>query len=506
MVHKNSFIQNIIILLVTKLLQKIRSNYTRSHNQNLPIILVAGTVGKSSQTLILSQFFTKNSWKVYTGTSQAKNYNTITGLAMTLLGKFIDLDGGLIAKIKLLVNLIFGCYFTNFMLPKKTILIYEVGFDHQNESWDYLKIFKQNVDVVVLTSLTHEHAQNFDISEINKRIYNNIAEIVPEKIINVISKSDKEVVLKNIVLEQLNLLKLSKYYIIPSEIEIITNSYITNIGEDGVVEGKPDVARGKDFALKVNSTLTFNSRYLLPETFAKFGESVGLIGKIFDIDSYFIKDFIKNVDLPNSRFSLLKGFNKTTIVDSTYNSDPASMISFFDNFRLVNNIFKTEKDKYDNQQNVNISDKYWEVGVLPKHYFVLGEMRELGEVATREHEIVLDYLVDLMSDFSELIENVYLVGKSWLECDERKIQKMDGIVSYITYKGKLFKVFTRSGDLKKHLIPDEIAFNSWMWCKGSQNTIFLEEIVKHILHDKSDVKYLCRQSHNWLKEKEFWAK
>ena len=37
--------------------------------------------------------------------------------------------------------------------------------------------------------------------------------------------------------------------------------------------------------------------------------------------------------------------------------------------------------------------------------------------------------------------------------------------------------------------------------KGSQNTIFLEELVKSILLDPSDSSKLCRQSAWWLKTK-----
>lgn len=33
--------------------------------------------------------------------------------------------------------------------------------------------------------------------------------------------------------------------------------------------------------------------------------------------------------------------------------------------------------------------------------------------------------------------------------------------------------------------------------KGSQNTIYLEEIVKELLADKNDVSKLCRQSKYW---------
>jgi hypothetical protein len=38
-------------------------------------------------------------------------------------------------------------------------------------------------------------------------------------------------------------------------------------------------------------------------------------------------------------------------------------------------------------------------------------------------------------------------------------------------------------------------------CKGSQNTIFLEEAVKHFLLNPEDQKELTRQSDRWLNKK-----
>ena len=39
--------------------------------------------------------------------------------------------------------------------------------------------------------------------------------------------------------------------------------------------------------------------------------------------------------------------------------------------------------------------------------------------------------------------------------------------------------------------------------KGSQNTIFLEEVVKQVLANKADVKYLTRQSDWWMQKKSY---
>jgi len=43
--------------------------------------------------------------------------------------------------------------------------------------------------------------------------------------------------------------------------------------------------------------------------------------------------------------------------------------------------------------------------------------------------------------------------------------------------------------------------NATILIKGSQNQIYLEELVKHLLQNKSDEKLLCRQSPYWIKLK-----
>ena len=40
-----------------------------------------------------------------------------------------------------------------------------------------------------------------------------------------------------------------------------------------------------------------------------------------------------------------------------------------------------------------------------------------------------------------------------------------------------------------------------VYVKGSQNTIFLEEGIKKILRNPSDIDKLCRQSAEWLAKK-----
>jgi ribonuclease HII len=138
-------------------------------------------------------------------------------------------------------------------------------------------------------------------------------------------------------------------------------------------------------------------------------------------------------------------------------------------------------------------------GDPPKFYIVLGEMRELGVTATQAHNEVLDNILRLGKQWSHYIENIYLLGNEWVKCDDDGIVKIEDQVNFISYRNQLFKVFKKAGDIKSLLTKETIKPNSWVWIKGSQNTIFLEILVKHLLNNPEDNNKLCRNTKSWDK-------
>jgi len=94
---------------------------------------------------------------------------------------------------------------------------------------------------------------------------------------------------------------------------------------------------------------------------------------------------------------------------------------------------------------------------------VLGDMREIGKKSPEEHE----KLMKIAKKYADTIIRVGpLVNK---------------------YYWQLFD----------YPFPQ----NATILIKGSQNQIYLEELVKHLLKNKSDEKLLCRQSPYWIKLK-----
>ena len=154
-----------------------------------------------------------------------------------------------------------------------------------------------------------------------------------------------------------------------------------------------------------------------------------------------IKPNFSKFVLPSGRFKIFKGINNSTIIDSTYNSSPIATIEML---------------------------KYLSKFKTPR-VAILGDMRELGTSTTIEHQKIYEFA-------KKSADIVIGVG----------IETQKIFDKAVTYWWQVDTSFPK---------------NSTILIKGSQNTIFLEELVKSLLQNKSDIKYLCRQSPYWLKLK-----
>jgi len=107
---------------------------------------------------------------------------------------------------------------------------------------------------------------------------------------------------------------------------------------------------------------------------------------------------------------------------------------------------------------------------------VLGDMRELGAASKISHQ-------NLYQTALNSADIIISVGP---ECSR-----------YFGSKAKKFMFWWQASDYLKNNLPQ----NATILVKGSQNAIFLEELIKELLKNKSDISKLCRQSKYWLKIK-----
>ncbi|OPZ21236.1 MAG: putative bifunctional UDP-N-acetylmuramoylalanyl-D-glutamate--2,6-diaminopimelate ligase/UDP-N-acetylmuramoyl-tripeptide:D-alanyl-D-alanine ligase [bacterium ADurb.BinA186] len=188
--------------------------------------------------------------------------------------------------------------------------------------------------------------------------------------------------------------------------------------------------------------------YLMPEkSFYSVEASIRLMEYLgFDTDSSFTK-----FEMPPSRSSIFDGIKNTTIIDSSYNANFASVQTILS---LVQNI-----------QN-------------PAKWFVFGGMLEQGSVEEEEHKKLIPEI--RKAGFNKLI----LVGK--LPSEYILPEFIDIAVFFDEPKDAL-------DYLKKNLEGGELIL-----IKGGR----LEGLVEHLLADKKDAVKLCRREEVYAKKRQ----
>jgi UDP-N-acetylmuramoyl-tripeptide--D-alanyl-D-alanine ligase len=168
-----------------------------------------------------------------------------------------------------------------------------------------------------------------------------------------------------------------------------------------------------------------------------------------------VKAIEANWQIPNGRGRLLKAVNDSWLLDGSYNASPDAFTSQLNLLKVV------------------------AVANDLKPVVVVGDMRELGEITATAHKI-------LAQEIALVTSNVFAVGSSC--CDY--------LLPELANLGIQARWFKNSLELAL-AIHNSLETKSLVLIKGSQNTIFLETVVESLLADKSDIKYLCRQSKYW---------
>ena len=172
--------------------------------------------------------------------------------------------------------------------------------------------------------------------------------------------------------------------------------------------------------------------------------------------------------LQPGRLSVFDGKFDTLIIDSTYNASPLSVRKTIDTvYTIRNNCFS--------------KSEIW---------LVLWDMRELGDLTESEHRKLAGYV-------SQSADQLFLLGKSMNEFLADELEKIWATNNLISCKTLKTLNKTIESKLKERTDkPPVILVFKW-----SQNTIFLEEAVKHFLKNKQDEQLLTRQSEFWMNKK-----
>jgi len=214
---------------------------------------------------------------------------------------------------------------------------------------------------------------------------------------------------------------------------------------------------GKDYAIKIKDQV-------LPKACANnLGLALSTALELgLDINKAIVS-LEKNLVLPPGRTSLLNGINGSKIIDSSYNASPLAVISMLELFDKL--ALKTKRRKI----------------------LVFGDMRELGQQSEIEHRAVAKKAIKIANE-------IILVGgetKKYFLPEALKLGFSNNKVHHFV------NTFQAANFLEKQVSGSDLIL-----VKGSQNTIFLEIIVKVLMKNKSQAgKLLCRQGSFWEEQR-----
>lgn len=425
------------------------------------IIAVTGSIGKST-FLTLLDGIVHDKFKTRT----TKKGNSETGLPLEILGIRDELtDYRVLTWIRVLAHAItIGIFGDD---DSYEVLIAEFGIDspYPPKNMSYLLTLIPHPDVAVVLSVAPVHTEQF-------------AEGLSPS-----DQLDESVLLERIAKEKMLLAKAitkNGTAIIQGDSQPLMKEASHINGSVVTVGSKTDatfhikkmtatIQNGSSIAFlyyKKEYHMVFPHIVLLPET-ASTIVSVVAAASVLNLSIKTSIDTIQTISrLPSGRFSILKGLKDTTIIDSSYNASPESV-------KAALLFLKTAIQK------------------KGRRIAILGDMRELGPIAKNKHQEIARIAADA-------VDYVVCVGPMMRQYVVPELLRFGFDEKHVD----VFETAEGVGaSIASYLRPDDVVL-----VKGSQNTIFLETVVKELLRKKTDDHLLCRQSSYWdTVRKEFFS-
>lgn len=445
-----------------KSLGRLANAYINKHNPQ--VIGINGSVGKTSCRMIvyqtLQQFIPNK--KIYTS---PKNFNGELGLSLSIF-QIEKREPNIFYFITTLLHLIRKRFF---WIKPYDIILLEYGIDRPGEMDFLLTIAKPHIGI--FTAIDAVHSEQFG----------NPAEIAREEV--KMLKNTLEIWFLNA--NDTYAIELKDYlhidYLtyqtqgndISADIIFKDEKFFVSDFKGGV--GVQFNLRIKEKKYSVSTNILWKANYgyiwlwlaiasILEYTYAKVESRTE--NPILKNGSHEILQL--NYQLQPGRLSVFRGRENSVIIDSTYNASPLSVR------KIINTAHNIKTQLFPQR-------KVW---------LVLWDMRELGDLTEREHRMIAGYV-------SQSADRVILVGKYMIDYLADELDK-------VGYDKKNIEKFYDANIAGKHIqqMLKEAGDECIIVCKWSQNTIFLEEAIKHFLLNPEDQKELTRQSDWWLNKKQ----
>lgn len=434
-------------LIIQSVLFSIRIAAKIQLRKTNPVIIgIGGSSGKSSLSLLVATIL-KEKYVV----KHSKGKNSETGIPLNIL----DLDVGENTPIDWLKNLI--------LIPLKLLInwkpyeyyVVEMGIDSPNppKNMRYLLTIVQPT-IGVLSNITIEHSANFDDAVIEAD-----EEKRREKLLSLIAK-EENTLLTSLSANGKAIINLDDPRIEKTNLQAKTITVSTKNEHADIFVRVKDVDTERFHVSIHHNKKTYE--LTIPQALPKhFATTIGLaIATALGVEisiAESAKILEENFSLPPGRLTIFAGIQETTILDSSYN---ASLMPMLDALELL----KT-------------------VGKKRRKVATLGDMRELGTQSRNEHEQVAKQ-IQKTADFAILIG-----------------PQMGKYVVPILDAGNFPNRYFPTAQLAKYEIPNMIQLKDIILVKGSQNTLFLEQIVEVLLKNPQDSEKLCRRGKFWDKKR-----
>lgn len=416
------------------------------------IVAVTGSVGKSTCVSLLDGVMSPGKTVRTT-----KKGNSETGLPLEILGIHHELTD---YRFRTWAKVLLHAMWIGVVGDSDTydILIAELGIDspYPPKNMSYLLRIIQHPDIAIITAVAPVHTEQF-------------ADGLSDH-----DKQDESVLLSRIAKEKMLLARAVKpdgYVIVNADSSYIMQQ-TTGLAAKLITVGEKKAAtyaiQKVESSLETGSVVEFSTdkkqyQMQFPEMII-MQENAVIFVSVIAAAKYLGIPILKSIEtierisrVPPGRFTILLGAKETTIIDSSYNASPESM-------RATLKFLKAIRMK------------------KGRRIAVLGDMRELGPLAEKKHK-------ELARTIAGSADYVVLVGQLMREIVAPELLR-------IGFPAEKLDVFGTAQGVGRSLMPI-LRPGDVVLVKGSQNTIFLETVVKELLQKAEDSHLLCRQSRYW---------
>lgn len=401
--------------------------------KNRPIVIgITGSAGKSSCTKVVAGVLAHHFAIKYT-----KKGNSETGIPFEIL----DIPVDNYSLVRWTMTLVLALKQLIFNWEKYSIFVVEMGIDSNRAPKDMTTLLNiVQPEIGVLLNANNVHLQYFHGEKTTQAV-------AKEKGKLLFSLPENGLAIYNA--DQDEFKEFSK------RIKANQKLFSTQKSTDIQLTNHSISLSGSTFEfdfLQKHYHLNFPKQLLFKESFGSFAAAI-LIAERLGIDpALAIQNIEEDFKVLPGRGRLLSGINQSLIIDSSYNSslDPTTA--------TLKILSQLKNDRH-------------------RTIAVLGDMRELGELAQQDHQ-------QLEKQALAHADIIYTVGPLTNEYFKHPRVK------------KYLDPFTALNDLKSEIKKGDIIL-----FKGSQNTIFLESLVEELLANPSDKNQLCRQTPYWEQQR-----